>query len=70
MGIVAKRSVIEEVVVMQSAENVCLIWYRLTVDYREDGKALSTKKAFAAAAWVRREEEWPAASCQESRIEE
>ncbi len=69
-NIVTKRYLMENVVVTQPAENVCLIRYRLTVDYIEDGRALPTKTAFAAAVWVRREGKWLAASYQESRIEE
>lgn len=69
-NIVTNRYVMEQVAVTQPAENVCLIRYRLTVDYIEDGKPLPTKCCLAAAVWVRRAGKWLTASYQESRIED
>lgn len=65
-SIVTTRYLMEDVVVVPLADNVCIIRYKLAVDYVEDGKALPTKKCRAAAVWVRREGRWLAASYQES----
>lgn len=58
----------EDVVVTQFAENVCLIRYLVTVQYSEDGKDEPVSKAHASAVWVKRGGKWLAATYQETPL--
>ncbi len=58
----------EDVVVTPFAENVCLIRYRITVQYSEDGKDEPVSRAHASAVYVRRAGKWLAATYQETPL--
>jgi hypothetical protein len=58
----------EEVVVTPMAENVCLIRYRITVQYSEGGTDEPVSKAHASEVWVKRAGKWLAATYQETPL--